>query len=207
MRLPASSLRQRVSGAGTRLALPRRRTPVEVDLKSRQPKKEKAGRRGGRMQPARLERQGDTYRRKVHKVAAKLPDVTACPECGAVFRQGRWRWSQVKHPTGTRREQCPACRRIQDGYPAGEVTIRGNFARAHRAELLSRIRNLEERERSRRPLHRLMAIRESDDALVVTTTDANLAHAIGVALFQAYRGKLDAPWTEEGDLLRVRWER
>jgi NMD protein affecting ribosome stability and mRNA decay len=176
-------------------------------LKSRQPKKEKAGQRGGRMQPARLDRQGDTYRRKLGKVAAKLPDVTACPDCGAVFRHGRWRWPEVARSKGTRRETCPACKRIHDGYPAGEVTIRGDFARAHRAELIGRVKNLEEKERAKRPLNRLMAIRESADAVVVTTTDVHLAHAIGSALFQAYRGTLHAPWAEEGDLLRVSWER
>ena len=176
-------------------------------MKSRQPKKEKAGRRGGRIQPSRMERQGDTYRRKVGKVAAKLPDVTSCPDCGAVFRQGRWRWPEVPGSKGTRRELCPACKRIQDGYPAGEVTIRGDFARANRAEVLARVRNLEEKERSKRPLNRLMAIRESGDELVVTTTDVHLAHAIGSALFQSYRGTLHAPWNEEGDLLRVSWER
>jgi hypothetical protein len=176
-------------------------------LKSRQPKKETAGRRGGRPQTTRLDPQGDTYRRKIRKVEAKLPDVTACPDCGAVFRHGRWRSAEVKRPSGTRRERCPACKRIHDAYPAGEVTIRGEFARAHRAEVLARVRNLEEKERAKRPLNRLMAIRESGDEVVVTTTDIHLAHAIGTALFQAYRGTLHAPWAEEGDLLRVSWER
>jgi NMD protein affecting ribosome stability and mRNA decay len=176
-------------------------------LKSRQPKKEKAGRRGGRMLATRGERQGDTYRRKSRKVEVKLPDVTVCPGCEAVFRGGRWRWPKLAGPSGTRRETCPACRRIRDRYPAGEVTLRGEFARAHREELLARVRNLELKEKSKRPLNRLMEIRDTGDALVVTTTDVHLAHAIGAALFQAYRGSLHAPWAEEGDLLRVSWER
>jgi hypothetical protein len=180
---------------------------LEVDLKSRQPKKEKAGTRGGRPQATRLERQGDTYRRKSKNVEVKLPDVTVCGDCEAVFRGGRWRWAQVAHPSGTRREICPACRRIRDRYPAGEVTIRGEFARAHRDEVLARVRSIEFKEKKLRPLNRLMEIRDADDALVVTTTDVHLAHAIGTALFAAYRGTLHAPWAEEGDLLRVSWER
>jgi hypothetical protein len=159
------------------------------------------------MEATRVERQGDTYRRKIRKVEAKLPDVTACPDCGAIFRHGRWRWAEVPRPTGTHEERCPACRRIRDGYPAGEVTIRGEFARAHRDEVLARVRNLEQKERTKRPLNRLMDVRESGDVVVVTTTDVHLAHAIGSALFQAYRGTLHAPWAEEGDLLRVSWER
>jgi len=54
---------------------------------------------------------------------------------------------------------------------------------------------------------RLMAIRDEGDAIVVTTTDVHLAHAIGAALFKSYRGTLHAPWAQEGDLLRVSWER
>jgi len=194
-------------GAGQAVTSAPPRAHEEVCLKSRQPKKEKAGRRGGRLQATRGEHQGDTYRRKSKKVEVKLPDVTVCPDCSAVFRAGRWRWAQVAQPSGTRREICPACRRIRDRYPAGEVTIRGEFARAHRDEVLARVRNLELKEKAKRPLNRLMEIRDAGDAVVVTTTDVHLAHGIGTALFQAYRGTLHAPWTEEGDLLRVSWER
>jgi hypothetical protein len=176
-------------------------------MKSKQPKKVLAGKRGGRPQPTRREPQGDTYRKKSKKVATKLPDVTVCPDCKAVFRSGRWRWAKVARPTGTRRELCPACQRIRDHYPAGEVTLSGQFAGAHRDELLGLVRNLESKEKAAHPLNRLMEIREEGGALVVTTTDVHLAHAIGVALFHAYRGTLHAPWAEEGDLLRVRWER
>ncbi len=176
-------------------------------MKSKQPKKKLAGKRGGRPQPARREAQGDTYRKKVKKVETKLPDVTVCPDCKAIFRAGRWRWASVARPTGTRRELCPACQRTKDGFPAGEVTIRGEFATIHRDEILSTIRNLEAKEKSTRPLNRLMEIRDDGDSVVITTTDVHLAHAIGVALFNAYRGALRAPWVEKGDLLRVNWER
>ena len=176
-------------------------------MKSKQPKKELAGKRGGRPQPARREAQGDTYRKKVKKVATKLPDVTVCPDCKAVFRRGRWRWAAVAKPTGTRREVCPACQRIRDKYPAGELTLCGEFARSHREEVLGIVRNLEAKEKAAHPLNRLMEIRDAGDAIVVTTTDVHLAHAIGAALFKSYRGTLHAPWAQEGDLLRVSWER
>lgn len=176
-------------------------------MKSKQPKKELAGKRGGRPQPARREAQGDTYRKKVKKVATKLPDVTVCPDCKAIFRGGRWRWATVAKPTGTRREVCPACQRIRDKYPAGELTLRGEFARSHREEVLGVVRNLEAKEKAAHPLNRLMEIRDEGSAIVVTTTDVHLAHAIGVALFKSYRGTLHAPWAQEGDLLRVSWER
>lgn len=176
-------------------------------MKSKQPKKELAGRRGGRPQPARREAQGDTYRKKTKKVETKLPDVTVCTGCKAVFRGGRWRWAREGKPTGMRRELCPACQRIRDKYPAGEVTLRGEFARAHREEILAVVRNLEAKEKAEHPLNRLIEIRDEGDTVMVTTTDVHLAHSIGVALFHAYRGTLHAPWAQEGDLLRVSWER
>lgn len=176
-------------------------------MKSKQPKKKLAGKRGGRLQPSRLEVQGDSYRKKVKKVGKKLADVTVCPDCRAIFRGGRWKWARVAKPTGSRSEVCPACQRIRDKYPAGEVTLRGDFLHAHRDEILAVIRNLEAKEKAGRPLNRLMEIRDEGDTVVVTTTDVHLAHAIGVALFNAYRGALHAPWAEEGDLLRVSWER
>ena len=176
-------------------------------MKSRQPKKERAGRSGGRLLASRSERQGDTYRRKVKKVEVKLPDLTLCPDCGAEFRAGRWRWAKAARRRGAKHDTCPACRRIRDRYPAGEITLRGEFARTHRAELLALVHNLEAKEKARHPLKRLMEAREAGDALVITTTDVHLAHGIGAALFHAYRGTLHAPWAEEGDLLRVTWER
>lgn len=176
-------------------------------MKSKQPKKEKAAKRGGRPQPPRGERQGDTYRHKAKKVEKKLPDTVVCPECDVVFHRGRWQWAPAAKRSGAKRDLCPACQRIRDKYPAGEVTLSGPFVLEHREELLGRIRNLEAKEKAEHPLNRLVEIRREGDALVVTTTDVHLAHAIGTSLFQAYRGTLHAPWAEEGDLLRLSWER
>jgi hypothetical protein len=176
-------------------------------MKSKQPKKEKAGTHGGRPQPARSEAQGDTYRSKRKGVEAKLADATVCSGCGAVYGDGRWHWGEVGNPVGEHRWLCPACERIRDHYPAGEVRISGEFARAHRDEILARIRHVEEREKAEHPLQRLMDVLDEGESLVATTTDVHLANAIGRALHDAFKGELHAPWQEKGDLLRVRWVR
>ena len=75
----------------------------------------------------------------------KLPDPTACPSCGAIYRAGRWAWGSP--PVDARRTACPACRRIADDYPAGIVTLRGEFAVDHAEEIRGLVRNLEEREK------------------------------------------------------------
>jgi NMD protein affecting ribosome stability and mRNA decay len=140
-----------------------------------------------------------------YKSRRKLPEPTACPECGAVFREGRWQWVEV--PFGVPRTLCPACHRIKDGYPAGYVTLRGEFVKGHREEILGLARNVEAREKGQRPLNRIMDAREEEEELIITTTDMHLARAIGDSLQSAYEGELDYTYTKEGSVLRVLWSR
>jgi NMD protein affecting ribosome stability and mRNA decay len=136
---------------------------------------------------------------------AKLPDPTTCPTCGAIYRSGRWTWGSP--PADAHRTTCPACRRTADDYPAGIVTLQGDFLREHRDEILSLARHVEEREKKEHALKRIMAVREEGPALVVTTTDAHLARGIGEAVHNAYRGELDYRFSEAENVMRVRWER
>jgi len=175
-------------------------------MKSRQPKKEKAGKRGGKMQPSRSDTHADPYRAKRKHVESKLAEPIVCSDCGAVYREGRWVWPRVASASGTP-TLCPACHRIRDGAPLGEVRISGAFAAEHRDEILARVRHVEQREKKEHPLQRLMAVRDEDSELVVTTTDPHLAHAIGTALHDAFKGELRSPWSEAGELMRVRWQR
>lgn len=142
----------------------------------------------------------DPYRAK-----RKLPEPTACPDCGAVFRQGSWRWTPS--PLDAHRHLCPACQRVRDDYPAGHVTVKGEFLESHGDEILSLVRNLEKREKTAHPLHRIMDTRTEQHALVITTTDIHLARAIGEALHDAYQGELDHRYSEEERLIRVTWSR
>jgi hypothetical protein len=135
----------------------------------------------------------------------KLPDPSACPSCGAVYRAGRWSWGSP--PVDAHPAECPACRRIADDYPAGIVTLRGEFSRDHAAEIQGLVRNLEEHEKSEHPLKRIMSVRAEPDALVVTTTSARLARGIGEALQHAFRGELDYRFSEAESVLRVDWSR
>jgi hypothetical protein len=147
------------------------------------------------------EREGDTYGLK-----GKLPDPTACTSCGAMYRDGRWIWGSP--PADANRTRCPACRRVEDDYPAGMVLVEGEFAHAHREEIRGLARNLEEREKQEHPLKRIMRMEEREDgALEIATTDVRLARGIGKALHHAYQGDLDYHFTEAENLLRVHWTR
>lgn len=147
----------------------------------------------------------ESMEKDVYGQKGKLSDPTACRDCGAVYHKGRWTWGAP--PADAARVQCPACRRIADDYPAGLVTISGDFALAHADEIRGLVQNIEEREKKEHPLKRIIAIDRESDALVVKTTNARLARGIGEALEHAYKGELDYRFTEAENVLRVAWKR
>jgi NMD protein affecting ribosome stability and mRNA decay len=140
-----------------------------------------------------------------YKSKRKLPEPTVCPQCGAVFHEGRWTWAP--RPEGAHETLCPACERARDRYPAGYVNVGGEFFREHREELLSLVRNIESREKAEHPLKRILGTENRDGAVLITTTDIHLARTIGDALHHAYEGKLDYQYAEESKILHVSWER
>lgn len=136
----------------------------------------------------------------------KLKQPTVCPECDAVFNQGRWTWAD-KAPSGAEQHLCPACQRIKDRVPAAFLTLSGDFIRDHKDEIMNLIHNYEKREWAEHPLKRIMKIEEQDDSTLLTFTDAHLARGIGDALHNAYRGELDYQYTKEDIMLRINWSR
>ena len=146
------------------------------------------------------ERVSDPYRAR-----EKWPEPTNCPECGAIFHDGRWQWGEAAQEA--EQHLCPACQRIRDRVPAGELTLSGAFFTDHRQEILNLIHNAETEARAEHPLERLMDIEEWEDRTVITFTDAHLVHGVGEALHHAYQGELDSQYTNEDDLLRVSWSR
>ncbi len=149
------------------------------------------------------EREHDPY-----KTRLKLPDPTVCPQCGAVYVSDRWQWMDPKlKPRDAHEELCQACRRTNDRYPAGVVTLSGGFVAAHKEEILHLARNVEELEKGEHPLHRIMGIEEEDGSMVITTTDIHLPRRIGEKLADSYEGDLDFAYDEEGYFIRVAWTR
>jgi hypothetical protein len=155
--------------------------------------------------PRRRDRLIQSKRHDPYRAKRKLPDPTACPECGAVYHQGRWCWGHA--PAEAPRHTCPACQRIQDGYPAGHVTAKGDFTPEQLDELRALARNVESREKGEHPLHRIMDARTEQHALVITTTDVHLARTLGQAFQAAYQGDLEQVYSEQENLIRVTWSR
>jgi len=159
----------------------------------------------GSWRPLRRDELRDELVHDAYKSKKKLPEPTRCPDCGAVYRDGRWTWDLA--PGDANEELCPACRRIRDRFPAGYVTLEGEFLQAHRDELLQLARNREAKEKAEHPLERIMAIEDVDGNVQITTTDTHLARDIGEAVHAAYKGELEYHYNKEENLLRVHWTR
>ena len=147
-----------------------------------------------------------------------LPRKTAsatgiCPKCKAISRNRRWFFDERELKALTRKgegiawRKCPACRKIDDGFPAGVVTLRGSYLREHRDDILNLVRNEEKRAMGINPLERIIHMREEEGVMEVATTDEKLAQRIGREVRKACSGTLEYKWSEDVKVLRVDWER
>jgi len=135
----------------------------------------------------------------------KSPGPALCPDCGAVFRRGRWQWGEASERA--KEHLCAACRRVRERLPAGYVRLSGPFFVRNHDEVLRLVRNEEAREKRNHPLQRIMAIREVRGAVEVTTTDVHVARRIGDALRSAFQGSLELRYSPDEYLVRVNWSR
>jgi NMD protein affecting ribosome stability and mRNA decay len=138
--------------------------------------------------------------------------MVVCHGCHAISAGRRWYQDEAVYAkllkAGTVKEVfCPACEKIRDGYPSGQVTLKGPFLAEHQDEILRIITNEEKRARGLNPLHRIMSLREENGQLEIMTTDEKLAQRIGRELRKACGGTVAYGWSHDNKFLRVQWER
>ena len=133
----------------------------------------------------------------------KLHEATVCPQCGAIYHGGRWQWAATAK--AAHKQLCAACRRINDKFPAGIVTLRGDFARQRKEEMFNLARHQEEAEKKEHPLNRIISIREDAQGIVIETTDIHLPRRIGEAVKRAFNGEVEEHFEEDGYFVRVEW--
>lgn len=149
----------------------------------------------------------DIYSYNIH-----LSDPSICQRCHAVWKKGKWsleeglraevqKWEKPKSVT------CPACRRILDDYPAGILTLKGDYLQGHKEDILQTIRNEEANSKQKNPLERIIKIEEGKDGISITTTDSKLARRIGKVVHKANGGELKIKFSHRDELVRVHWER
>ena len=148
----------------------------------------------------------EEHRHDPYKASQKIPEPYVRTQCMAVFLGGRWQWTTEP----LERAQwglCPACHRSNDKYPAGELILSGRFLKAHGQEIVRLARNTEALESREHPMQRIMAVENSDEKIVITTTDIHLARRIGNAIAGAYKGKFETHYDDGAYFLRVTWRR
>lgn len=156
-------------------------------------------------QPERFDRQLAEEHKDPYRPKTKLPEPTVCPQCALVYHDGHWQ--TLARPDGAHESVCPACRRINDRFPAGYVTLESDFVKQHRDELIKLARTTEQRERDQHPLQRIMEIKDDGNRIDITTTDIHVARRIGEAIQSAYEGELDINYGPEDYVVRIGWSR
>jgi NMD protein affecting ribosome stability and mRNA decay len=136
-----------------------------------------------------------------------------CTDCGATYYRRRWTLTppeevrtQVESMTGLSFVLCPACRKIRDQYPSGELQVLGVGAEG-KEELFRLLKNQEEKARKKNPLERIMAIRLEGPAWKIDTTTEKFAQHLGRALKKARGGRVTYKWSHNNKFVRVIWEK
>ena len=102
----------------------------------------------------------DSYRSPL-----RMRSGTECSKCGATYENGRWTWQASADKT--RQIVCPACRRILDQVPAGELVLAGDYLAPRHDEVLGLLRNEAAGEAQQHPLERIMAVDAQPDHVTV----------------------------------------
>ena len=138
-----------------------------------------------------------------YQARAKPDGPALCPDCGLVFLRDRWK--RAAAPAGAHPTRCPACLRVNDGFAAATLSIRGTSLERDRDGLERQIRAFAARRNALHPLQRIMAIAVDDGEMTVTTTDLHLAQGIAKSLHRARKGNLTIHFDKRQYSLRIAW--
>ena len=139
--------------------------------------------------------------------------LLCCRGCGSVYYRRRWTLTPGLE-VGNRAESgerirsvlCPACRKIHDHFPGGELRLIG-IALGEKEEILRLLRNEEKRAREKNPLERIMRVTMENGGLKAETTTEKLAQRLGRSLRKARGGKVSYKWSHNNKYARVVWEK
>jgi len=155
---------------------------------------------------ARLDR---LLREEIHDpyfVKQRYRDPSVCERCNVLFRNGAFEWVKTI-PQDAVKMICPACRRIEDQFEGGVVTLEGDFLSQHKSDIMNIITNTEKAEQALRPLERIISLTDRGTSIEIRTTYEHIARRIGEAIHKAYKGELALQYPEGEKYARVSWKR
>ena len=139
--------------------------------------------------------------------------LLSCRDCGSVYYRRRWTLDpprqireRIESSNGVVLAFCPACRKVREKFPFGELRMIG-VKQGESRELFQLLRNEEQRAREKNPLERIMSITTENDGLRVETTTEKLAQRLGRCLRKARGGKVSYKWSHNNKYARVVWEK
>jgi NMD protein affecting ribosome stability and mRNA decay len=139
-------------------------------------------------------------------------EAAVCQECHALYQEKRWFFDENLYEklAGTnkvRQVVCPTCRKIQDHYVEGYLTLSGDFLVEHKDEIVTLLQKEAAEVGNRSFDDRIIQMTPEGDKLVVETTTEKLAQHLGRAIYRAYKGDLSFQWSEPNKFVRVYWAR
>ncbi|HET8563237.1 MAG TPA: BCAM0308 family protein [Candidatus Binatia bacterium] len=123
------------------------------------------------------------------------------PPTAMVAQATHWKWTT----DSARCVFCPACKKIKEKYPSGELHMVGVDPKDRR-EVLRILRNEEKQAREKNPLERIMQLEALNGEWKVQTTTEKLAQRLGRSLHKARGGRLAYKWSHNNKFVRVFWE-
>jgi hypothetical protein len=135
--------------------------------------------------------------------------VIVCAGCGAFYHRRHWTLTRPQgfsEPVKAHPVFCPACHKIRDNYPGGELELRGVGAE-EKAEIARLLRNEEARAREKNPLERIMRLQENGGTWKVATTTEKLAQRLGRSVKKARGGEVAFKWSHNNKFVRVVWDK
>jgi hypothetical protein len=154
------------------------------------------------------------YKKRVLERDSYLPKKSPvgsiqCTGCGAFYYRRHWTLnppSGFSYPVHAHPIYCPACRKIRDRFPGGELQLLDVEA-GERGEIVRILRNEEQRAREKNPLERIMRLQEAKGNWKVETTTEKLAQRLGRSVTKARGGNIAYKWGHNNKFVRVVWEK
>jgi len=145
--------------------------------------------------------------------------VSVCTRCHAIYYDKHWHtWSnaETRLPAGAKilETLCRACTTLESkrgksaafGYE-GELTLSGLSEGSRKREILSLVRNVGARAMRRDPEDQIIKIQDRGETVRVTTTENQLAVALGKQIERAFKGgTLKISFSDEDLPARVFWK-
>jgi NMD protein affecting ribosome stability and mRNA decay len=139
-----------------------------------------------------------------------LKEGAICERCGAIYHHKRWSMdSTLMKVKGreVRKVICPACRKIRDHFPGGIITLRGDYLKVHKDQILRLIQNEESRAMRINPLERVISVKDKNNYVEIHTTNERFAQRIGREIQRSCKGRVAYHWSGDNKSVRVEWHR